>query len=155
MTTLKSESAPPVTTAQVYTIVIKASPVAVWEGITEPRFVEQYFFGSKLQLELVPGGRYHSTSPDGATEWVDSEVLEVDAPRRLVHGWRALYDPETAGEPESRVSWEIEDLGDGTSKLTVTHDRLEGAPKTAASVPGGWSGILDGLRKLLETGAAA
>jgi hypothetical protein len=35
----------------------------------------------------------------------------------------------------------------------VTHDQLEGAPKTAASVAGpGWMMVLSGLKTLLETG---
>jgi hypothetical protein len=38
--------------------------------------------------------------------------------------------------------------------LTLTHDRLEGAPKTAASVSGpGWMFVLSGLKTLLETGS--
>jgi hypothetical protein len=37
--------------------------------------------------------------------------------------------------------------------LTVTHDRLEGAPKTAAGVSGaGWVGVLSAMKTLLETG---
>ena len=35
----------------------------------------------------------------------------------------------------------------------VVHDKLEGAPKTAASVAGpGWMMVLSGLKTLLETG---
>jgi hypothetical protein len=83
---------------------------------------------------------------------VDGEVLESDPPHRLVHTWRALYDPETASEPHSRVSWEIEPQDGGFTKLTVVHDRLEEAPKTALSVAGGWSFVLSGLKTLLETG---
>jgi len=37
--------------------------------------------------------------------------------------------------------------------LTVTHDRLEGAPKTAEGVSGtGWTGVISALKTLLETG---
>jgi hypothetical protein len=37
--------------------------------------------------------------------------------------------------------------------VTVTHDRLDEAPKTAASVSGrGWMFVLSGLKTLLETG---
>lgn len=39
-----------------------------------------------------------------------------------------------------------------TFRLTVTHDRLEGAPKTAESVAGGWMLVLSSLKTLLETG---
>ena len=66
--------------------------------------------------------------------WGDTDVSEFDPPRKLVHGWRSVYDPELAEEEESRVTWEIEAGDDGVSLLTVVHDRLEGAPKTAANV---------------------
>jgi uncharacterized protein YndB with AHSA1/START domain len=80
-------------------------------------------------------------------------VLEFDPPRRLVHGWRSMYDPELAAEKTSRVSWEIEPQEGGYCLLTVVHDELEGAPKTAASVSGpGWMGVLSNLKTLLETG---
>jgi uncharacterized protein YndB with AHSA1/START domain len=142
------------TTAQVYVILIRAAPEAVWEGITDPAFVAQYFHNCRLDVDLRPGGTYRSFSPDRSTLWVEAEVLEVDPPRRFVHGWRSLYDPNTAGEPESRVTWEIEDQGGGVSKLTVTHDRLERSPLTAVSISGvGWMSVLSGLKTLLETGA--
>jgi hypothetical protein len=58
-----------------------------------------------------------------------------------------------AAEEPSRVSWEIEAQEGGYSLLTVVHDQLEGAPKTAASVSGpGWTMVLSGLKTLLETG---
>ena len=82
-------------------------------------------------------------------------MLEFDPPRRLVHQWRALYDDDMATEQPSRVTWEIEPQDGGYCKLTVTHDRLDGAPKTAASVAGpGWMFVLSGLKTLLETGKA-
>ena len=46
----------------------------------------------------------------------------------------------------------ISEPQDGYSKLTVVHDRLEAAPKTAANVAGGWMYVLSGLKTLLETG---
>ena len=36
--------------------------------------------------------------------------------------------------------------------LTLVHDELENAPKTAESVSGGWMLVLSGLKTLLETG---
>ena len=70
-----------------------------------------------------------------------------------MHGWRAKWNPELAAEEESRVTWEIEPRDDGITLLTLVHDRLEGAPKTAASVSGeGWMRVLSGLKTLVETG---
>ena len=138
---------------QVYQVFIKASPERIWEAITDPDFTTRYFHGSRVELRLVAGSEYRGWSPDRSELYVDGEVLEVDPPRRLVHTWRALYDPELAAEEPSRVTWEIDEREGGMSLLTVVHDRLEGAPKTARNVSGeGWMHVLSGLKTLLETG---
>jgi uncharacterized protein YndB with AHSA1/START domain len=145
-----TDTTPPTAeTVQVYQVFIKATPEAIWEAITRPEFTRRYFY--QAQIEVTPE-RYRSVGPDGS-DWGDDPTYEFDPPRRLVHGWRSLYDPDLASEEESRVTWEIEAQGDGVCLLTVTHDRLEGAPKTAASVGGpGWMKVLSGLKTLLETG---
>ena len=134
---------------QVYQVYIRATPAAIWEAITTPAFTQRYFHGSRI--EITPAGR-RSLGPDGTVRG-DSPVLEWDPPRKLVHGWLSLYDPELAEEEPSRVTWEIEPQDGGYCKLMVVHDRLEGAPKTAESVHGeGWMFVISGLKTLLETG---
>jgi uncharacterized protein YndB with AHSA1/START domain len=137
-----------VTTTQVYQVFIKATPEAVWEAITNPDFTERYFYGARI--EATPERR--RVWMDGE-HWGDDEILDWDPPRRLSHGWRSKWNEELAAEEPSRVTWEIEQQDDGTTLLTVVHDRLEGAPKTAASVAGpGWMRVVSGLKTLLETG---
>ena len=149
MTTTAQE----VQTTQVYRLFIKATPERVWDAITTPELIGQYFYGSQVEEKLRPGGRWRAWSPDHSQLWLDAEILEFDPPRRLQHSWRALYSPELADEAESRVTWEIEPQDDGTCLLIVVHDRLENAPKTAAGVSGaGWMHVLSGLKTLLETG---
>ncbi len=133
-------------TTQIYSVFIRATPEQVWDAITKPEFTQQYFFGARI---AVRDGRRFSAISD--VEW-DEEVLEQDPPRKLVHGWISAYDAEMAAEAESRVTWEIEPQDGGITKLTVVHDQLEGAPKTAESVAGGWMYVLSGLKTLLETG---
>ena len=130
-------------TTQVYSIFIKAPAEDVWQAITTPAFTQKYFYGVPVAItpETFDGG-----------ESAQGKVVEFDPPHKLVHSWRALYDPETAAEPESRVTWEIAAQDDGVSLLTVVHDRLDESPKTAESVAGGWSYILSGLKSVLETG---
>ena len=136
------------TATQVYSVFIKATPEQIWEAITTPEFTEKYFYASRVELA---NGRRRAFGPEGEL-WGDEAILEEDPPRRLVHGWRALYDPELAEEATSRVTWEIDQQEGGVARLTVTHDQLEGAPKTAESVAGGWMYVLSGLKTLLETG---
>jgi uncharacterized protein YndB with AHSA1/START domain len=139
------------TTKQVYRIFIRSTPEQIWEAIVNPEFTQRYFHGARI---TVTPDAYRSIGTDGST-WGDAEVLEFDPPRRLVHGWQSLYDPDLADEPVSRVTWDIEPRDDDVCLLTVTHDQLEDAPGTAASVSGvGWMGVISSLKSLLETGKA-
>jgi len=106
-----------VSTTQIYQIFIKASPERVWAAITEPDLTAAYFYGARI---TNTADRHVSVGPDGGL-WDDAEVLEFDPPRRLVHQWQSLYDQDLAGEPPSRVTWEIEAQEGGVCLLTVTH----------------------------------
>ena len=104
---------------------IRATPEQVWDGITKPEFTARYFYGSVIdstssRARRTPAGR------GPLEQYVDGEVLESDPPRKLVTTWRALYDPETAAEPHSRVTWEIEPQEGGVTKLTVDARRARG-----------------------------
>lgn len=141
MTTLTAQ------TTQIYSVFILATPEQIWEAITKPEFTERYFHGARI--EVRDGRRFSSI---GDLAW-DDEVLEEDPPRRLVHRWVSGYSDELAAEGPSRVTWEIEPQEDGATLLTVVHDELEHAPKTAENVSGiGWMYVLSGLKTLLETG---
>jgi len=146
MTTIETQNL----TVQVYQLFIKATPEAIWEAITKPEFTTKYFHGARI--EVTPERR-RTFSPDGSDDWGEGAVTEFDPPRKLVHEWRSAYNEELAAEEPSRVTWEIEPQEGDLTLLTVVHDRLEGAPKTAASVAGpGWMMVLSGLKTLLETG---
>jgi uncharacterized protein YndB with AHSA1/START domain len=139
-------------TTQVYSVFVRATPEQVWDAITKPEFTSKYFYGSVIDSTWEAGSPYAGWAIDRSTQYVDGEVIEASPPTKLVHTWRALYYETTAAEPYSRVTWEIETAGDNVTKLTVVHDELDGSPKTAESVAGGWSYVLSGLKTLLETG---
>ncbi|GAA0404135.1 ATPase [Acrocarpospora corrugata] len=128
---------------------IKASPERIWQAITTPEATERYFH--RARITNTRDGHI-ARGPDGSN-WGDGAVTVFDPPRRLVHEWRSLYDPDLAEEKTSRVTWEIEPQDGGYCKLTLTHDQLDDSPKTAESVFGdGWMFVLSGLKTLLETG---
>jgi uncharacterized protein YndB with AHSA1/START domain len=79
----------------------------------------------------------------------EGEVIEIDPPRRLVHTLTALWSDEVKSEGASRVTWEIEPVGD-SCRLLVTHDEL--AEDANDELYGGWPMILSGLKTWLETG---
>ena len=134
---------------KVYEIYIKTSPERLWKAITDPELRSKYNFGVRIRSDWTRGSSYVSSHPAGPGPLVEGENLEVDPPRRLVQTMRALWDKDVKKEGTSRVTWEIEPVGD-SCRLTVTHDQLrEGAND---QLYGGWPMILSGLKTLLETG---
>ena len=152
-------------TTQVHEVYIRATPEAIWEAITSPEWTTKYAYRSAVEYDLRPGGAYkaHAT-PEmrqfGLPDVVVDGVVEVaDPPRKLVHTYRFLFNDAHKAEGFTRVTWEIEKVSAGFSRLSVTHE-LEGAPIMAGMVAskfseqgaGGWAWILSDMKTLLETG---
>jgi uncharacterized protein YndB with AHSA1/START domain len=113
---------------KVFEIYIKTTPESLWHAITDPETRRKYHLG------VAPG---------------EGEVVEVEPPCRLVQTMLATWSEEVKREGQSRITWEIDPVGD-SCRLIVTHDRLrEGANE---ELYGGWPMILSALKTLLETG---
>jgi uncharacterized protein YndB with AHSA1/START domain len=153
-------------TTQVYQVFIRATAQAIWDAITKPEWTQRYGYRAIVDFDLRPGGSYRAlASPEyqamGMPEVVvDGEVIEADPPRKLVHGWRFLWDDEVKAEGPTRVTYEISEGESGVCRLTVTHE-LENAPQTAEMLAGTIEGagggvpyVLSDLKSLLETGEA-
>jgi uncharacterized protein YndB with AHSA1/START domain len=134
---------------KVFEIYIKTTPERLWEAITDPELRAHYSFGVAVDSDWTAGSRYEAAHAAAGVAIAEGENLEVDPPRRLVQSFNALWSDEVKGEGTSRVTWEIEPVGD-SCRLVVTHDQLrEGANE---ELYGGWPMILSGLKTLLETG---
>ncbi len=134
---------------KVFEIYIKTTPEQLWEAITDSEMRRKYNFGVGVRTDWTPGSRYEAVHPMAPGALLEGENLEVDPPRRLVQSFTALWSDEVKREGASRVTWEIEAVGD-SCRLTVTHDQLrEGANE---ELYGGWPMMLSGLKTLLETG---
>ena len=134
---------------KIFEIYIRTTPERLWEAITDPAIRAKYHFGAGVDSDWTPGSPYVLIHPGADRPLADGENLIVDPPRRLVQTMRILWSEEAEREGTSRVTWEIERVGD-SCRLTVIHDQLsESAP---SEVYGGWPMILSGLKTWLETG---
>jgi uncharacterized protein YndB with AHSA1/START domain len=159
-------------TTQVYRVYIKASPKLVWEAITKPEWSARYGYGGRSVYDLRAGGAYRGYTSDAMKEAgkqggfpvpeiaIEGEIIEIDEPRKLVLTWHMMMDEATSSDSVTRLTYELEELQGGVTKLTLIHD-LEGAPNAAGILAGewekqgaggGWSWILSDLKSLIETG---
>jgi uncharacterized protein YndB with AHSA1/START domain/DNA-binding transcriptional ArsR family regulator len=134
---------------KVFEVYIRTTPERLWQAITDGELTRRYYFGSPVASDWAKGSRFEMTSPDGSEVWVEGEVLDIDPPRRLVQSFRAHWDEAMEQDGPSKVTWEVEPVGEAC-RLRVTHEDLGEA--AAQQVSGGWPQILSGLKTLLETG---
>ncbi|MDX6542354.1 MAG: hypothetical protein QOI71_3964, partial [Gaiellales bacterium] len=135
----------------------------LWQALTEPAFTERYW-ATTFDSDWKPGSTmtWHTRGQPIADR--EQVVVESDPYRRLSYTWHT-FTPEwaesldltdeargrLAAEPRSKVTFEIEPLGEQV-KLTVIHDDLEAGGLTATLISQGWPRVLANLKTLLETG---
>ena len=137
----------------VYVTYIRTTPEQLWEALTTPEFMKQYWFGMHCESGWTAGSTWKMVSGEG--EIFDAgEIVEADPPRRLVILWQNQRKPELKAEGQSRCTVELEPTGTAV-KLSITHT-IECEPsKFIEAVSGGWPKVISNLKSLLETGSIA
>ncbi len=134
----------------VYVTYIRTTPQKLWQALIDPEFTRKYWAATWQECEWKKGSTWKLMIPDGRVG--DSgEVLEIDPERRLVLSWRNEFKPELASEGASRLTYELEPVGESV-KLTVIHEMDRPDSKLVDAVSQGWPHILASLKSLLETG---
>ena len=164
-TTVSSTTIDSTITTQLYRVYIKASAKAVWDAITTPEWSQKYGYGGYVSYDLRAGGDFSVQADEQGQaggmpgDLLVGTVIEAVEPTRLVQTWHPIWSPDFAAEPETRLTFELQET-DGITCLTVTHE-LAGAPLAAGMVGGkvegaggGWSEVLSDLKTLLETGTS-
>jgi uncharacterized protein YndB with AHSA1/START domain/biotin operon repressor len=134
---------------KVFEIYIKTTPDRLWEAITDPDIRAKYQWDSRIKSTWKPGSHFEMRSGDGSLMLGEGENLEIDRPRRLVQNMVALWGEDVKAEGTTRITWEIEPVGD-SCHLTITHDQMRQGAND--QIYGGWPMILSGLKTYLETG---
>ncbi|MEU6718808.1 metalloregulator ArsR/SmtB family transcription factor [Nonomuraea sp. NPDC046802] len=147
----------------VYTTYIRTTSEKLWQALTEPAFTTRYW-GVELESDWKVGSTV--TWKQFGVTIADPEqvVLESEPHRRLAYTWHT-FTPEfgrsvgfgdeavaqMAAEPRSRVTFEIEPLGEMV-KLTIVHGGFEAGSAVREGISGGWPALISNLKTLLETG---
>jgi DNA-binding transcriptional ArsR family regulator/uncharacterized protein YndB with AHSA1/START domain len=147
----------------VYTTYIRTTPEQLWQGLTDPAFTQRYW-QTELHTDWAKGSPVTWNNHGVLISDPESVVLESDPYRRLSYTWHAMtpelaekfgWDQEfaakLAGEPRSKVTFDIEPATQGV-KLTVIHDGFEPGSTIVQMVSVGWPDVISSLKTLLETG---
>jgi uncharacterized protein YndB with AHSA1/START domain len=120
----------------------------IWRALTESTLVADWLMGNDFQP--VVGHRFNFRATPIPNLWngvTDCEVLEVEAPRRLVYSWNASGE-QAADGLKTIVTWTL------TPEAGGVRVRMEQAGFRPQDEPGyrgmggGWPGILGRLEEV-------
>src|SRR4051812_6309682 len=145
----------------VYITYIRTTPERLWQALTQPEFTSRYWSVS-FHTDWQPGSAMAWEQYGQRFEDPRQVVLEAEPYTRLSYSWQVMT-PELldllgfaedmrdrlAGEPQSKVTFELEPQGDMV-KLTGVPDDLGEVERSLVSQ--GWPNVLSSLKTLLETG---
>ena len=137
-----------------YVTFIRTTPERLWEALTKPEFIQQYWFGMNVEGDFKKGSKWKLLFADGRVA-DEGEIVESDPPRRLAIRWQNRWKPEMEAEGVSLCTFTIEPVADSKPaavKLSVLHSMERDGSKFIEAVSGGWPAILSNLKSLLETG---
>ena len=131
-------------------IEIAATPVKVWEALTDPAKVKQYLFGTNMSADWRVGGRITYSGEWEGKQYVDGgEILEL-VPEKILKStyWSSMSGTEDKPENYVNVTYALEPMNGGT-KLTVIQDNNKTADSAEHS-GNNWQMVLGALKKVCE-----
>ena len=131
-------------------LLIQAKPAEVWFALTDRETIKKYFFGTEAISEWKVGSTLIFQGEwEGKSYQDKGNILAADPGKLLQYNyWSGFSGMEDAIENYSIVTYKLEPKGNSTS-VTLTQDGF--ANKEALShAEGGWTMVLDNLKKLLE-----
>jgi uncharacterized protein YndB with AHSA1/START domain len=129
---------------------IHASTEKVWDALTNPEIVKQYFFGTNQQSDWKPGSDITWTGEWEGKAYKDKgKILDIIPDKRLQYTYySSMSGEEDKPENYRTVTFELSGSGNST-ELTITQDNNKSEESRAHSEQN-WNMILDAMKKLLE-----
>jgi uncharacterized protein YndB with AHSA1/START domain len=131
-------------------ITIEATAARVWEALTTPELIKQWFFGVDTETDWKVGSAIvHRGEYQGKPYEDKGTILEFEPARLLVHThWSPASGLPDSAENYQRVSWSLAERS-GQTKLTITEVNLPSEEAKAVSEKS-WTMALGNLKELLE-----
>jgi uncharacterized protein YndB with AHSA1/START domain len=131
-------------------VTIKAPIERVWEALTTPELIKEWFFGVDTETDWKVGSPIvHRGEYQGRPYEDKGSILAIEPPRLLEHShWSPVSGlPDEPGNYQ-RVTWQLTDR-DGNTELTIREVNLPSEEAKATSEQS-WRMVLESLRSLLQ-----
>jgi uncharacterized protein YndB with AHSA1/START domain len=131
---------------------IQAGAEQVWQALVDPDLVKLYLHGTTLETDWTVGGPVVWRGEWQGKPYEDKgEVLAIDPPRRLaVTHWSPLTGDPDVPENYHHVTYELEPLDAGRTRVTLTQGNSPSREAAEAMIENGWRPVLQTLKQVVE-----
>ena len=131
-------------------ISIKASVSKVWDALTKPEIIKQYFFGTDAKSDWKVGSPVTFKGEWEGKTYEDKGNVTANEPNRLLSYsyWSSMSGKEDKPENYANVTYELTQR-DNATDLSITQDNIADEKTKEHSVQN-WTSVLNDLKKLLE-----
>jgi uncharacterized protein YndB with AHSA1/START domain len=128
----------------------KAPASKVWQGLTDPAMVKQYFFGTDLQSSWRVGEPIIFSGEWGGKPYEDKgTILEIEPGNFLKYNyWSSMGGTEDRPENYANITYSLTE-NQGETALVITQDNVKSQEAKGHSEQN-WQGIFAGLREMIE-----
>lgn len=132
---------------------ILAPVTKVWEALTDPKMIKQYFFGTDATTDWKPGSPITFTGEwQGKTYKDKGEVLAVEMNKLVKYTyWSSMAGMEDKPENYVIVTYALAGT-DGNVDLTITQENIPDE-KSKTHSEENWRKVAEGLKKIVEENA--
>jgi uncharacterized protein YndB with AHSA1/START domain len=134
------------------TATVHAPIEKVWQAITTPAIIKQWFLGVDTKTDWKQGSSIVHTGEWKGKPYTDrGTIVEIEPPHRLVHThWSDMSGLPDRPESYQTVTYELTER-DGATEIEIFEENLPNEQARSMSEKT-WPTVLEALRKLLERG---
>jgi uncharacterized protein YndB with AHSA1/START domain len=121
-------------------------PEKIWRALTESHLISEWLMKNDFKPVVGHRFQFHAQPVPGWSGVTNCEVLEAEAPHRLVYRWGD--GTESGSGLKTIVTWTLTQQASGT-QVRMEHSGFESKDERGyEAMGGGWPRILGGLERV-------
>lgn len=131
---------------------INAPAAKVWQALTDPKIVKQYFFGTNVKSDWKKGSPIIWEGEwEGKSYQDKGKILDIDPGRFVRYNyWSSMAGTKDAPENYADITYALTENG-GVTKLTITQGNLK-SPEAKNHSEQNWQSVFGTMKQMVEDG---
>jgi len=133
-------------------IEINTPAAKVWEALTNPAIVKQYFFGTNVKTDWKKGSPIIWEGEwDGKTYQDTGKILEVDPGKSVKYNyWSSMSGTDDTPDNYLDITYDLSENG-GKTLLTITQEKIKSEEAKNHSEQN-WQSVFGKMKEMVEGG---